>query len=137
MRAGEPYYQAAGAELPAQGYATLPVTNWRLPTLGHPSKRHLPASNLQPIPLLVLGLLGALAWYRAAAACGRGAWAAGLALLMLPAWASVTATWFHELWAGQLISLSLALWIAGRTAGEPRRGRGRARGAPSWPRSTW
>ena len=27
MRAGEPYYRAAGTELSAQGYATLPVTN--------------------------------------------------------------------------------------------------------------
>jgi len=113
MRAGEPYYRAAGTELSAQGYATLPVTNWRLPTLAI-FEAALPASSLQPIPLIALGLVGVFAWYHAGAARGRAAWAAGLALLMLPAWASVKATWFHELWAGQLISLSLALWIAGR-----------------------
>lgn len=116
--AGEWYYDAAGTELRARGYATSPFLNWRLPT----SAWTLRALGDDGAALVLGGLAVAVivAWalaLRAASLDLPHALAGGLLVACAVAIATVDGVAaFHEVWAGLLIALSLALrrwsWVA-------------------------
>jgi hypothetical protein len=107
VRRGESYYLAAGAEMHARGYATTPVYNWRLPTLAV-TRARLPSVVF--VGLLTLVGVGAVVLWARHLHDPRGAWPALLPLAMLAAWISPSASLIHELWAGQLIAISMAAW---------------------------
>jgi hypothetical protein len=115
VHAGEPYYDAAGIELRGRGFATRPFWNWRLPTLAWLTAQ-------LPHPALARGLLAAsafgalLLWIpvlrdRAPLAV---ALLGGLLVLgaLLPS-LSEQGFYFHEVWAGVWIAVSLAAWGLG------------------------
>lgn len=117
MRAGEPYYQALGREQVARRYPTKPVFAWRLPTL-LTLEAALPSIGWSIVLLSLVGLGSALLWWRHFPEVGpaRELVMALLLFTTLPTWAwlahrNVT---LHDLWAGDLIALSLALWASER-----------------------
>lgn len=112
IQAGEPYYLAAGAELRQRGYATVPVWNWRLPTLalllGKP-----PGVWFARLLLIALALGVIWFWYHY--------WLLresvlnaffGLTLIVFSCIQCITpgGLFLHENWAGILISLSIAAY---------------------------
>jgi hypothetical protein len=113
VRAGEPYYEAAGAELRARGYPRRPMFNWRQPTYAW-LLAHLPKSAPTPILGLLLAATVALTlrWL-------GDAWGArpALAVIVLHAGAlffMLDLYVFQEAWAGSLIILALTLYAVGR-----------------------
>jgi hypothetical protein len=114
LRAGESYYPVFGQELEARGYATASVFNWRLPTLAV-FQASLPSLRASSTILTTIGV-GTIAlwcWALRAGGLGRAALAIPLLLTMIPAWRSESVGLIHDVWAGQLIALSLALWASG------------------------
>jgi hypothetical protein len=113
VRGGEGYYPAMGTELVARGYPTASVFNWRLPTLTMFQSR-LPAVQFQAGLVLSLGLVAAFSWMTYLRPRTTRAWvtAVGCLVLTLPVWPlfSPPSVLLHDLWAGQLIAFSLALW---------------------------
>ncbi|NMC19496.1 MAG: hypothetical protein GYA33_03655 [Thermogutta sp.] len=118
MRGGESYYVAAAAELPARGYPTKSVFNWRQP---------LPMALIAALPRpdharVLLGILGAiilLLGYGAVRSTpelspAAWAWVVLTALSLLPG-IMPKLYYSSELWAGNLILLSLLLASTGRT----------------------
>ncbi|MGL4314057.1 MAG: hypothetical protein ACRCSO_08705 [Sphingomonas sp.] len=112
VRGGGNYYAVAAAAQRREGYPVRPFVTMRLPTLAL-IQAWLPL----PVTLALLWALagGALyAWYvRLSAVLTRPAprlIAVGLAVLggMICTWPELAA--FHEIWAGLLVALSLALW---------------------------
>lgn len=118
MQKGEPYYDAAAAELPARGYPTKSVFNWRQP---------LPMALIAVLPRpddarLILGMLGAgilfLGYHvvrqDAELSPAATAWVVLTVFSLLP---GILPTLYYssELWAGNLILLSLLLGASGRT----------------------
>jgi hypothetical protein len=118
MQKGEPYYSAATLEMTARGYPRSSFLNWRLPTLAV-IEASLPSML---VARLALGVLGAwAAWLfgrrlpRAAVDERVATLAAGFT--MLPIWVIGGGVLFmHEVWAGELIAFSLALWSRDRWA---------------------
>ncbi|NCA91121.1 MAG: hypothetical protein EOM92_20165 [Gammaproteobacteria bacterium] len=112
MAAGEDYYGAVAREQHGRGYPTRPFLTWRLPTLawviawlGESLAMHL---------LRVLALVTILAWMLAMKDTGLGRYAmiAGgllvyfnLVIVVPPS----KVVYLHEVWAGTLMALSLAL----------------------------
>jgi len=105
---GENYYAALREELPARGYAVRPLFHWRLPTLAWLLAALTP--TWAAVCLWTIGGLAIVAWTPIL----RPRWyfAPGL-LFLAPLWLAFDAPsiYLHELWAGELIALSLALWI--------------------------
>ena len=112
MAAGVGYYGAVAREQHARGFATRPFLTWRLPTMAWIINQlgETPALSL----LRLLALLAIYAWIQVVKDLGMGRYAkiAGgllvyfnLVILVLPS----TVVYMHELWAGTLMALSLAL----------------------------
>ena len=111
LRAGEPFYAAAGDEQHRRGYATTPFLTWRLPTsawlisvLGETKVAHL---------LRLLAGMTILAWMLALRTAGMGMTGGVLGALLLFSGLflalSTPLVYMHEIWAGTLMALSLAL----------------------------
>jgi len=112
IAAGEGYYAAVAREQHASGYPTRPFLTWRLPTLAWIIDRI--GETLAMSLLRLLALLAILAWILAIQDTGLGLYARiavgllvyfSLAIVLLPS----TVTYMHEVWAGTLMALSLAL----------------------------
>ena len=120
--AGEWYYDATGTELRARGYATSPFLNWRLPTSAWTLRALDDGASLA---LGGLALAVVVAWamaLRSAKLDLPHALAGGLLVACAVAIATVDdVAAFHEVWAGLLIALSLALrqwsWVAAVVVG--------------------
>lgn len=116
VRHGGGYYIVAADALRAGEYPLRPFVSFRLPTLAIVSAA-IP-------PVVLTGLLWALAaaialaWYaRLAPALARPPARVGAMILLLAGMAAASApdlAVFHELWAGLLLALSLALYRPGR-----------------------
>lgn len=124
MAAGEDYYAAVAREQHARGYATRPFLTWRLPTLAWIIDQL--GENLALSLLRLLALLAILAWIQVMKDTGMGRYATiaggllvyfNLVLVVLPS----TVVYMHEVWAGTLMALSLALhrrwWLLSVTFG--------------------
>src|SRR5579863_6075192 len=111
MQEGEPYYAAATAEMDLRGYQRSSFLNWRLPTLAT-IEAFLPSMLIARV---VLALVGAWAVWLLSQRLPQAAVDQRLATLaagftMLPIWVIGGGILFmHEVWAGELIGLSLAL----------------------------
>lgn len=110
------YYQVAADALRAGGYPLRPFLTFRLPTLAM-LEAMLPPFAV-PALLWLLAAATLLAWYgRLAPEMARLSGRLWVVLLLLggglAAWQADLAP-FHELWAGMLIALSLALHRPGR-----------------------
>lgn len=116
VRHGGGYYQVAATQLRDGGYPLRPFVTFRLPTLA------MVEAALPPfVVVALLYLLAAatiLAWFtrlrpvltnRAATTAALVLLAAGMVVFVRPELVS-----FHEIWAGPLIALSLALRRPGR-----------------------
>lgn len=115
MDAGESYYEAALAEQRAGNYPTRPFVTVRLPTLAWLNHRLGGAAVAIAMQVLLAGVALAFAW-RLGPATGA-AERAGAVLAVLLAGAGVLAEQaplVHELAAGLLLSLALALHRSGR-----------------------
>jgi len=116
MRHGEPYYPAAADALRAGGYPLQPFVAMRLPTLAVVQAALPPAAVAVLLWALVLAVL--VAWARRLVPAfprpaGRAAAAAAMLGGTVLFWQAELAG-FHELWAGLLIALALALRSPGR-----------------------
>jgi hypothetical protein len=119
VRAGEGYYDAAGAELRAGGYPTRPFLTWRTPTvacvLGRLPKLEGAAFLLFMAAMAVPAGAGLLLW-STAVKTQAGPWlrwigsaALGLQLLVTTG----VAPFQHEAWGGLLVALSLGSHACG------------------------
>lgn len=113
LRQGEPYYPVVAEELRTRGYAVKPFVNFRPPTLAlllaaRPGKAAAPAL----LWALVIAVLAAWILRLRQMGFGPASLAAAAAVLLtgLGAYASGAAAYFHEVWAGLLVMLSLAVW---------------------------
>ena len=117
VRAGETYYPVMGEELHARGYQSGSPFNWRLPTLTV-FQSLLPSLWTSTLALTALSLAACWLWLRSQTKSALPARAGfGIALvtaLPLWPWFSSSSIVLHDLWAGQLIFLSLACWASGR-----------------------
>ncbi len=120
VRGGETYYAAVAHEHREHSYPLRPFVTVRLPTLAW-MLALLPGEIAQRAMLLLLGLatVAAWAWRLAAAGISPGRYAAALIALTLGASFALAPTgpFVHEVWAGLLIALSMALrrrnaWLA-------------------------
>lgn len=119
MRSGEGYYRATAAELRLGNYPLRPFVAFRLPTLAWLQ------SALPPLVQAALRwglLLGLLAAWTVRLLRERMPPVTSVAALILLVGGAITATQpptalFHDMWAGLLIALALALRTARRWAG--------------------
>jgi hypothetical protein len=114
VAAGEDYYRVTGEELHERGYATVPAFNWRMPTLALLLVAIGSEARAGHV-LFAVGVLTTILWVLWLARHGHGLLAVialPVLLSMVPAWGG-TAVNFHEVWAGQLIALSLAARLMG------------------------
>lgn len=116
IRADQGYYQAASVELPARGYPTRSVFNWRLPLpiwlIGH-----MPAPALGKAVLGLLALAVILMTFEAFAREATVWRALGCSLLLTgPLMLAVVGDLFvvPVLWAGVLIALSISAYSLNR-----------------------
>lgn len=115
VQAGESYYRVVLDELQRRGYPTGSPLNFRLPTLVW-FLAWLPSLQAAAAVLLLLGAATAALWSRRFLRDGRPRmlWlVVPLTLTMAPLWLHGGAIHLNDLWAGQLIALSLAAWAAG------------------------
>jgi hypothetical protein len=113
---GRPYYEAASAEMRADKYPTQPFLAVRPPALTM-TLALLPSSAARRNALLALSALTLAAWAWRLRAVWRDQPLRYVAALMLMASGMVVvdpAYLFHEVWAGLLMALSLALHRPGR-----------------------
>lgn len=116
VQAGESYYRVVLDELQRRGYPTGSPFNFRLPTLVWFLALFPSPDGSASTVLVLLGVATAALWSRRWLKDGRprGLWfAVPLTLTMLPLWLHGGAIHLNDLWAGQLIALSLAAWAAG------------------------
>jgi hypothetical protein len=117
VRAGEPYYPVVGSELRTRGYATRPFPNWRLPTLAW-TLRSTPSDEGARGLLVALAGAGALSLILGFRRTTEPGPAQLVIVLLVGMAATVTLTaeamWFHEVWAGWLVALSLGLHLSDR-----------------------
>jgi hypothetical protein len=113
VRSGQPYYEAAGAELRARGYPRRPMFNWRQPTYAL-LLAHLPRSFPSPLLGLLMAatLLLTLRWL--GEAWGPRPATAVIALHAGALFFTLDLYVFQEAWAGSLIILALTLYAFGR-----------------------
>ncbi len=116
VRHGGEYYSVTAEKLRQGNYPLRPFITFRLPTLAM-VQAHIPAIAI-PICLYLLAATTALAWSVRLVEALRG-WPARLAALLFLAGGMAvfvqSALWpFHEIWAGLLVALSLALRRATR-----------------------
>lgn len=115
VRGGGDYYTVAADALRRGDYPLKPFFTFRLPTLAVIEAR-LPPLLVQAL-LLALALAVGAGWYRALRPAFPRPATLALALMLL--WAGMASfvqaelVPFHEIWAGPLIALSLALWRPG------------------------
>lgn len=116
VRYGGDYYEVAATALRRGDYPLRPFVTFRLPTLAVVQAWLAPELNVALLLLLDAGVV--LAWFvRLRPAFTRPL---PIAIAMLLLLGGLTAslqpalTAFHEIWAGPLIALSLALWRPGR-----------------------
>ena len=117
IRHGGHYYAVAATALREGGYPLKPFVAFRLPTLAVVEAAIPPIVALALLVAIVVG--AAMAWYirlRPETKDGRGARIAILVLLAagLAVFLERDMVAFHEIVAGPLIALSLALWRPGR-----------------------
>jgi hypothetical protein len=117
VHAGQPYYLAMTADMRANGYPLTPFPAVRPPELTV-AMAALPDASARRLALQGLAALVLAAWAKRLIG-ERVPWAAGLAIMGALATGMVTAQIpsgyaFHEIWAGLLIALSLALHRPGR-----------------------
>jgi len=114
VRGGESYYIADANAMRTNGYPTASVFNWRLPTLTLIQAR-LPSRDWSVGILTGIGLLTATLWSRHFRRCGPLIVMGPVLLVTLPVWPLINGSTalLHDLWAGQLIALSLACWASG------------------------
>jgi hypothetical protein len=112
---GQDYYPTLARELPARGYATQSVLNWRLPTLVW-FNAALPQGRVwRTAPIAMLGFGAIFLWLavvrvRAPRAAG---WGMPALFMSVPAFLHPQAADMHELWAGLLIAVSVGAWALG------------------------
>jgi hypothetical protein len=116
LRGGGDYYAVTAQALRSGDYPLRPVVTFRLPTLATVQAR-LPDTGSVAL-LYLLAAAVALAWWkRLVPAFGRAP-PRLVALLLLGGgmlvFVQAELLWFHEIWAGLLIALSLALRRPGR-----------------------
>lgn len=119
MRSGESYYDAAAAELPARGYPTKSIFNWRQP-LPTALIAALPRPDDARILLAVVGALILLLGFNLIRCDpefvpAAWIWAALTAVSLMPG-IMPRLYYSSELWAGSLILLSVLLASSGRSA---------------------
>ena len=116
VAAGEDYYRVLAEELPAKGYATRSVLNWRLPTLTW-------LNALAPSPFwrqalfALFGFWVIATWLRVMVSYGHRIATVGVPILAfgtVPVILFNHASLLSEIVAGQLIVASLAGWARGR-----------------------
>lgn len=119
MRYGESYYDAAAAELPARGYPTKSIFNWRQPmptaliaALPRPDDARILLAVLAAL-ILLLGFN--LIWHEPEFSPAAWIWVALTAAALVPG-IMPRLYYSSELWAGSLILLSVLLASSGRTA---------------------
>ncbi len=115
VQGGERYYQVVLDELQRRGYPTGSPFNFRLPTLVW-FLALLPSMRARTAVMLLLGVATAALWSQSFVRQGRPRllWlAVPLTGTMLPIWLHGGAIHLNDLWAGQLIALSLAARAAG------------------------
>lgn len=113
---GGEYYAVTAEKLRQGNYPLRPFVTFRLPTLAV-AQAHVPPVAI-PVLLYLLATATAFAWYRRLVQALRG-WPTRFAALLLLAAGMIvffqTTLWpFHEIWAGLLVALSLALRRPGR-----------------------
>ncbi len=116
VHAGENYYTVVGDELRMNNYATKPFFNWKLPLLTL-FLANLPTAGSGRWVLALLTLIMLIKWVELLG--NEGDFRAALlvtALLVATVVASFTdvAFLFHEMWAGVLIALSIAVYVQNR-----------------------
>lgn len=110
MRGGTGYYRAATSLQRAHGFPTSPFVTVRLPTLAVMAATFGWAA-LQAVLAVLLGL-GAVLWYRETKPSATPIEAAAVALALIAGGAMVSQrdlAAVHELWAGTLLALAMAL----------------------------
>jgi hypothetical protein len=114
VRAGQGYYDAAGAELRARNYPVRPVFNWRQPTYAWLLAR-LPGPLWATALLVALGaavVAAAGAWLRPR---GPRAWLGfGLVTVTMAGTLVPEFAFLQEAWAGTLIALGACLFARDR-----------------------
>lgn len=112
MRAGADYYDAAVGEHRERGYPLRPFVTVRLPTLAW-LQAALGSETALRLALAGLALMAAGAWAVRLARAGVSPVQFGIALAALSIGGAAAFApgggWLHEVWAGLLIALSLAL----------------------------
>ncbi len=119
IHGGEAYYEVVGEELRARGYALRPFFNWRLPTIAW-AVAHLPTPEWGRWVLAMLALLTMFLWFQVLDRERGFQFAlAGVMLLSGPLLLCLSEQgfYYHELWAGILIALSLAAHAQGNKTG--------------------
>ncbi len=111
VAAGEDYYLVLAEELPAFGYASRSVFNWRLPTLTWLNAL-LPSTAWSQGFLILVGFVTVMAWALVLRREIPRAATAGVPLLVMCMGAMFmkNAALLHDAWAGLLIAASLAFW---------------------------
>lgn len=116
VRAGGDYYTVAADAQRAGGYPLRPFMTMRLPTLAV-VQALLPELATTGLLYLLAAVMAAAWWQRLGSLVGSLA-ARVLALALLGCGTMVSLRYdlqaFHEIWAGLLVALSLALWQPGR-----------------------
>ena len=116
LHEGEGYYKVVGSELRSRGYATRPFFTWRLPTLAC-FLAELPIAQIGMWVLAALASLALAIWLGVLSKDGGFYMAllgGGLLLGIVASCLAESAFLFHELWAGVLIALSIAVYTRNR-----------------------
>lgn len=116
LRAGGDYYQLTADGLRTGGYPLRPFLTFRLPTHAVVQAALPLAASLAILWLLAIGVVAAW-WIRLRTALARTPPRIAAAILLaggMVAFVQVELIAFHEVWAAQLVALSLALRRPGR-----------------------
>ncbi len=116
LHEGQAYYDVVASELRSGGYATSPFFNWRLPTLAWFLGK-MPVAEIGKWTLVALASLTLAIWLGVLSKEGGFYMAllgGGLLLGMVTTCFATSIFLFHELWAGVLIALSIAIHTRNR-----------------------